>query len=407
MKDITDHRDKFETFVAQHLGDDITRLRLKYNGNDQPWIEPALIHIDAMQRRGAKFVTDGVDYTPKIFPTRLSLEQATSARVARFHASLLEPGDKVLDMTCGLGIDAAMMARRGCDVTAVDINPLHAEAARYNYTDLNTLKVIEGDSVEVLKNDTTHYDVIFVDPARRDTDGGRTYNMHDCAPDIIELMSLLACRADRLLAKLSPMLDITQTIRDLPGLTHLYVIEDAGECKELFADIDLHKATPADATVKNETESTIPITVKGINDFTFTRAEEADATAVFGTPTKGDYLFEPSAAIMKAAPFKLLCERFNLKSLSANTHVYFGPREVSDFPGRALRIIDVLPYASGVLKRLSRTWPKGDVAVRNFGISAKALQDKIKVKPGGDIRIVGVTDSNDTRMLLILDKTSR
>ncbi len=406
MKHITDHRREFDDFVNANRNEDISRLRLRHANNSEPWIEPALVHIDALQRKGAKFVAEGVDYTPGIFPSRLSLEQATSARIARFHASLVEPGNRILDMTCGLGIDAAMMARRGCDVTAVDINPLHAEAARYNYGDLDTLKVIEGDSIEVLKADTTHYDVIFIDPARRDDAGGRTYNIHDCAPDIIDLMPLLRSRADRLLAKLSPMLDISQTIRDLPGIRHLYVIEDAGECKELFVDVDLRVESITDDAAIRQIDNEVPITIKGADAFTFTRAEEADATATYGTPSKGDYVYEPSACAMKAAPFNLLCDRFDLKSLSANTHVYFGRHDALQFPGRALKLIEVLPYASGVLKRLSRTYPKADVAVRNFGISAQALQEKIKVKPGGDIRILGVTDSNDTRMLLILDKTS-
>lgn len=45
-----------------------------------------------------------------IFPTSLSAEQCTSELLARFHANLVPDNGVVLDMTCGLGIDAFHIA---------------------------------------------------------------------------------------------------------------------------------------------------------------------------------------------------------------------------------------------------------------------------------------------------------
>ena len=56
------------------------------------------------------------------FPTSLSAEQCTSDEIARIHADMVQPGASVLDMTCGLGIDAFHIARRASSVIAIDIN---------------------------------------------------------------------------------------------------------------------------------------------------------------------------------------------------------------------------------------------------------------------------------------------
>jgi hypothetical protein len=57
-----------------------------------------------------------------------------------------------------------------------------------------------------------------------------------------------------------------------------------------------------------------------------------------------------------------------------------------------------------MIKRVKNIYAKMEIAVRNFGMSADALRTKLAVKQGGDYRLLGVTDKNENRLMLILKK---
>jgi hypothetical protein len=64
----------------------------------------------------------------------------------------------------------------------------------------------------------------------------------------------------------------------------------------------------------------------------------------------------------------------------------------------------VIDWQSKNIKRVKSEYAKIDVAVRNFGMTADALRAKLGVKQGGDRRLLGVTDRNEKRLLLVLRK---
>lgn len=77
--------------------------------------------------------------------------------------------------------------------------------------------------------------LVFLDPARRDTHGARTYAIADCTPDVLALADALLAKAPHVMVKLSPMLDWHKTVEDFAGLVHEVHIVCAGdECKELL-----------------------------------------------------------------------------------------------------------------------------------------------------------------------------
>lgn len=390
----TIYNDEFRRFVREHRADDPVRLRLKYHGEMPPWQQAAIEHLDSLRRCGTKFVADDVDYAPDVLPSRLSVEQSTSARIALFHASLVPEASSVLDMTAGLGMDAVMMVRKGCDVMAVELNPCHAAALRHNLVAYDNVKVVEGDSVAWLEDCDRRFDVIFIDPARRGAGDSRVYNIRDCQPDLVEIMPMLRKHTGRVVAKLSPMLDVTQTLRDLKDVRTLYIVGDNTECKELLADIQF-----------DMTDRDVEICVVGKSEFRFTLAEEQAAATRFGVPVTGDYIYEPSPAMMKAGAFRLLSQRYDVAALSVNTHVYFSVVLHPDFPGRVYRADAVLPYSSSVIKRFAANYPDvNEVAVRNFDMTAEALRTKIKVRKTGGRRVIGVSDENGMRHLLVVSK---
>lgn len=74
----------------------------------------------------------------------------------------VDKGDKVLEMGCGTGIVAIHCARRGAEVTAVDINPVAVECALRN-AELNrvALRTIRSD---LFSHVPGRYDLVLFNP---------------------------------------------------------------------------------------------------------------------------------------------------------------------------------------------------------------------------------------------------
>lgn len=397
---------EFKEWVEKHVHDNVTALRLRH-ASASPEIKEAVSQIEYRQKAADKFLkcrqpgggseTAECSFAPQWFPTALSVEQASSATVACFHAAVVAPLRSLLDMTMGLGVDAAAIASLdGAEVTAIERDSRLCLFAKENYRNIAGLEIINADSVEWLKSTDRPFDWIFIDPARRDGIGHRVYNIHDCAPDVAEILPLMLTHARDVLAKLSPMLDISATIADLRHVRKIYIVEERGEVRELLAHISRDVESDCDTT---EIEA-VSVDWK----FSFTRAQEAAAAERYAKPAAGEYLYEPAPAVMKAAPFKLLCERFDVGALHPNTHLYVSPRKIDGFPGKRYRIEAVIPYASKYIKRFAKEYPAASVSVRNFPCTAAALRAKLKVKESDTVKVAGVTLKGGSQMLLVMRK---
>lgn len=392
---------EFFDWIDAHKDEDVAKLRLKYHGKTL-WTDDAITHIECLRKAGNKFQCRySAPWIPRLMLSALSIEQATSGNVAWIHRLITGDSEtsprRVLDMTCGMGIDTAYLSwSTDTRITALDLNLTVAEAAAFNFKGNVNVEIINGDSVEYLTRSTEKFDIIFIDPARRGDAGQRVYNIHDCTPDVTQLMPRLTAKGRQILIKLSPMLDVTQTLRDIPATTCLHVIDDNGECRELLVEIDTRR------------QVTEPV-IKAWNEdfsFSFTLSEESAAAAPdYTMPEPGKFLFEPSPAIMKAAPFKLLAHRYSKGKLHRFTHLYTSPEYTCSFPGNGYEIIDVVPFSSSSVKRFSRKYPEIDVATRNFGIPTDELRKRLKVKQSREnMRVMGTTCADNNRYLIVLKR---
>ncbi len=384
---------EFCQWVASHIDDDPVKLRLKWQGK-LPWANLAILQIEC-RRKSRKKLAEELTCPTFFFPTALSAEQCTSDILADFHASLIRPGDTLLDLTCGLGIDVYHAACRASEVTAVDMNPEITEAVIHNAAALghDNITAVTADCREFIKNTDKHYDVVFIDPARRGTNGERIYRLADCSPDVTSMLGDIAAVSNRLIVKASPMLDITQVLRELPDTTDIYVTGTSTECKEIVADITFDN--------RHSSEPVIHV-MTPLYDFSFTQSEEASATPDYELPAAGEYLYEPGAAVMKAAPFRLLSQRYGLKKLHPNTHLYHSAARITDFPGDTWHIDRVADFSSHEIKAISRQYDRLNIATRNFDMPADTLRKKLKVKDGGTQRLIAATLADNSKAMLLL-----
>lgn len=389
---------EFWAFVDANLGASPSSLRLKYHGKDLGFdTDLAILQIECRQKYAKKFASTLARIPRFLFPSALAAEQATSDALAAYHATLIEPGARVADFTAGLGIDCMHLASVACHAVAVERAADRAEALRENCASIDNIKIIEGDCREVIASlAPDSFDVAFIDPARRKSDGSRAYALADCEPDVAEMQSSIMSVANCLIVKASPMLDITRMASELRGVRRMIALGNATECKELVAIVD--KGDEDSYTI-----SAVSLLPSGsIDEFSFDPAEERQAAAEYRKPAAGDCLYVPYPSVMKAGPFNLLSTRFGLGKLAPNTHLYVGDDAQADaFPGECLDIEKIFTYESKHIKRLKNEYPALMVATRNFDVAAADLRKKLGVKDGGTRRLFAVTLSDGQKVMII------
>lgn len=364
-------------FVAEHGGERPSDVLLRWRGRELPFaLEDAVVQIESRQRTRLKL--PGFNSCPEfLYPSVLASEQASDEAVAAFHASLVNVGEKVVDLTAGLGIDAFTIAGKAGTVTVAEMNPETNTALRHNAAALglgNVTVLPPCDCREVLHE--LEADVVFMDPARRGDGGRRIFALADCAPDVTVLLPELLQRCQRLIVKASPMLDITQTIRELPGVSAIFAVARKGELKEILAVVG-----------RNEHVSPTVEAVNILSDGTVRRylgsaVQRAEITAT-SEPAQGQYIYMPDAAVMKLGPYALLTRHFEgLYKLDQNTNLYIAERELEDFPGRISHIAEVFTPNDKRLKELKGL--KFNIITRNYPMSPEQLRRKLKTKDGGD-----------------------
>lgn len=377
------------------MKEDFNRLRLKHHGD--PTMMHNILQLECRSKTASK-LPETLRCENFSFPSLAVAEMATSDAIARLHTDLIAAGSNVLDMTFGLGIDAFHFASKAAHVTALEYNHDTYMTGKANIQALGiqNLSLIEGDSISWLKDNNRCFDIIFIDPARRDN-AGRHFALKDCLPDIIPIMPLLLSRSRRLIVKASPMLDIKKTIEESGISCDIMTIGTVKECKELVLVIDNHEGY---AENQPSRLSTSCLTV-GQEPFRFTPEEELQAVPAYALPEKGGFLLEPYPAVMKGGGMKLLSARYDVDRLHPNTNLFTTRSLPTSFPGEYFSILEVLPFDKKTVKRFSANYPHINVAVRNFPLSAPQLAAKLKIREGGNCMAFGTTGPDGQKLLVI------
>ncbi len=356
---------------------DYASLRLKHHGD--PVMMDQILQSECREKTARKLPTLSQCENFR-FPSLAVAEMATSEAVAEIHAGLSGCPRSVLDMTAGLGVDAIAFASAGAHVTAIEIDPLSARTLRDNVSELgleDRIRVVEGDSVQWLKETDERYDTIFIDPARRDKTG-RHFTLSECHPDVTGLMSLLRSRCDTLIIKTSPMLNINELENERADVA---VIGTTRECKEMVFIISDKSSGQVDCHTVG----------KGIY-----RVEKND-DQIFGLPAEGDFLLQPYPSVMKGRGTDTITCATKLHPFS---HLFFSHEIPEDFPGEALRIEKIYPFDKRGIKQAATEMPRCNVAVRNFPLTAPELVKRLKIKEGGECTLFGTTGPDGQRLLI-------
>ena len=383
-----------EDFIREHADADVRQLALQAKKNPEVDLTYALEQIAGRQKAKMKLPSwakiDGM-----VYPPHISMEQCSSELTAKYKAEIVPCGNCFVDLTGGFGVDFSFIAKKFKHAVYVERqNHLCAIASEnFRLLGLDNAEVVNADGIDYL-HQMDHADLVFIDPARRDDHGGRTYGIADCTPNVLEVMDELMQKTDMLLLKLSPMLDWRKAVRDLGGASEVHIVSVDNECKELLIMVrhDVQQIKVVCVNLLSNGERDV---------FEF---DDTESTPMHQNISSKTYLFEPNASIMKAGCFDEIQARFPVAQLDNNSHLFVSDHEIPDFPGRRFKIEHVTSMNKRELKEALTGIDRANIAVRNFPVSVAELRKKLKLKDGGDVFIFATTVAKEGHQLFICRK---
>ena len=315
------------------------------------------------------------------------------------------------DLTGGFGIDFSFIARSFKRAIYVEQQENLCELARHNFHALGLIQaeVVNGDGTTYL-HQLDHVSVLFLDPARRNEQGGKTVLISDCTPDVLALEEELLEKADSVVIKLSPMLDWHRAVDELNRLGNVvrevHIVSVRNECKELLLVLQRTKDEKDDKMATEKALQVFCVNDESIVSYSLDEALSVSQRLLSAAPKAGQYLYEPNASLMKAGCFALLTVRYPLSALGLNSHLFVSEEAINDFPGRQFEITAVSSFNKKELRRSLSGIDKANLAVRNFPMSVADLRKRLKIKEGGDIYLFATTDAESNHLLFVCKKTA-
>lgn len=422
-------------FIRQHADDDVRQLALRFSSHrstgrkdsrdstgDAIDLPLALDQISGRQAARRK-LPSWADIDGIVYPPHLSMEQCSSEQTALYKAQLLARlvdgwkaarGTRVpaslVDLTGGLGVDFSFMSRSVGRAVYVERNHVLCDIARHNFPllGLEHAEVVcaeaETFSAAGLPSAQEYAPrVYYLDPARRNEHGARTYGMADCTPNVLLLRDELFKNADFIVLKLSPMLDWRAAVNDLgrQQIGEVHIVSVDNECKELLV------------VMRQDADETM---LYGINlcgdghdstqeSFSVSSVLAAVEPSEYAFPEVGQYLYEPNASLMKAGCFGAVSQRYAVKPIARDSHLFVSDVPVEGFPGRKFLISAISSMNKRDFRESHQNRTCANISTRNFPMKPDELRRRLKLRDGGDTYIFGTTLSDGRHVLLICEKS--
>ena len=310
-----------------------------------------------------------------ILPPR-AFEQASSEATAA-HKRIA--GDTVLDLTCGLGVDALYLARHFRRVVALERDPLLARITADNLSRMGVanIEVVNCSAEEFLDRRGLHFDWVYADPDRRSAEGRKQVRLEACSPDIVALKPAIDRIAPRLCLKNSPLFDVDEALRLFPG-SRVEVVSSGDECKEVMVYAD-------------GSGPLLTATALGAGSFSARPGAAAPEAPAFD-PARYHWLVVPDVALQKARLARLhLAGKADCWS---DLGFGFAEEEPHGIIGRVLPVERIEPYDPKRLKRELKG--RGlELLKRDFPLPAEELMRRLGTHSGADLRMAFTKIGND------------
>lgn len=371
---------KIRVFVAKYKDADLHSLLLKKS----PFPEVSMQEL-VQQIKGRKVAEKKFPFLNQeniIFPPNLNLEQASSQDTADFKKQFFK-GKKFIDLTCGFGIDAYFLSQNFEEITLIEQNTELLDIVKHNWEVLGRKANFINQKLEdFLKNNKEKFDLIYLDPARRDNHNRKVFLLEDLSPNIIEIQEQLSDISTEILIKLSPLIDIQHLISSFQNIYKIWIIAVKNDVKEVLVYLKKTENQPEIFCIN--LQSSEP-------EFHFNLDDEKNCQSEFSTPKK--YIYIPNNSVLKSGAFNLVSEKFGLKKLHQNTHIYTSEEKIEHFPGR---IFETEEINSKAIKKGEQF----NIITKNFPLKPEEIKKKYKIKDGGNQYLIAVKSLSGNHFLV-------
>jgi len=328
-----------------------------------------------------------------MFFTPLSLEQATSEKIARYIAGRFKATWQVVDLTCGLGGNAIFLAEKVRKVIAVDLEAEKINCACENaiaYGAQNKIDFVVGDAFLNIKAGT---DAFFLDPARDREANTKTRSFLNSSPALLEILPKLLAITPNVAVKISPAFDYEE-LKTLPEEPEVEIISDDNNCKVAMLWFGNFKTAQRRATgFKNE------------KYFSFKDEEINNVDVV---PIK-KYLYEPNKAISKAHLINEVAAKFSLSKINFNLSFLTGD-ELTDTEGlNIFRKFKVQHYEEFSLKKFkeflkNQKIDRAEIMAKRFPMTPEEIRLRLKIKDGGPEILIFTVNNSNKKVFILAEK---
>ena len=382
-----------------------------------------------------------------LFPAKISLEQCSSETTAHYKAAIVARhfggdlqskesrqvhGKLIADITGGFGVDAYYLAQSGARVHHFELDELLSDVVRHNMAQLKANVICHhGDGLKGLQelkqgaqlDDLKQpLDLIYLDPARRDTKKNKVFRLEDCTPDILTHLDYLLEYSPNILLKTSPMLDLQLGLRQLKKVTEIHVVAVNNEVKEILwfisrsagqmgknqdAQDDKSRGTQEVTDHKNPKVYAVNLSPKSsaldsnsaqnndIFEFIWNQRESTKYSAPLA------YIYEPNGPLRKIGQYAALTQRLPVVRIGPNAHLFTAEQSM-DFPGRIFEVLDKWPFTKPQMKHFKGQ--KYNITTRDFPLTVAKIRATWQIKDGGDEYLFFTTDSDGQKWIILCRK---
>ncbi|AZB33023.1 class I SAM-dependent methyltransferase [Chryseobacterium bernardetii] len=371
---------EIQKYINANLNTDLHALLLKKSPFPEVSMQEIVQQIKGKQVAEKKFpflLKEGI-----VFPPQLNLEQSSSEKTALYKSEILS-GNTFIDLTSGFGIDAYYLSQNFDDITLIEQNTELLEIVEHNWNILGRrAKFINRKLEDFLAENKENFDVIYLDPARRDQNKNKVFLLEDLSPNILEIQKKLQSISSLVVIKLSPLIDLKYLISVLPGISRIDIIAVKNDVKEVVVFLSNENTAKMICNCVN-LES-------GESTFSFIFWEEENAQSEYSEPEK--FIYIPNNSILKAGIFNLISEKCRVKKLHPNTHIYTSSEKIDDFPGR---VFEMETVDSKKIKKKEQY----NIISKNYPLKPEEIKKKYGLKDGGNDYLI-FTQSKKGKIIL-------
>ncbi len=382
---------EIQNFINNNLDKSIATIALQKNPFPHIDFKIILNQIEAKSKAKLKLST-WYNCPNIVYPSKISIEQTSSQITANYKSTLVQ-AKSLIDLTGGFGVDDYYFSKTINKITHCEINSHLSQLVVHNFNQLkvSNINCIQGDSSVILENLNQQFDIIYIDPSRRNDAKGKVFMLKDCLPNVPKLQDFYFKYSNKILIKTAPILDISAGLLELKNVKTIHIVALENEVKELLWEIE--KNYKASVEIK-----TINFNKEKQDVFNFQL--NSDTLSNYSLPKK--YLYEPNSAIMKSGGFNEIGNLFSLEKLHQHSHLYTSDEKI-EFPGRIFEIQNTIEYSKNNMKEFLEN-SKSNITTRNFPETVENIRKKWKIKDGGNLYCFFTTNKNDTKIVLICTK---